>query len=617
MRTMKPFLQIVIITVFAASNLIGISTSVAAGRKRPHVTENNNVMVLEYDFDQPQITTVGDYDVVTVDGLETYIEPGAPRISVKPVQILVPAGMKIEKITGKVMDTYQLPDTYRLLHGQKAFSKKEGPPKTPTQPNPEIFGMTTFWPVKQHELVTLQSNRGYNIAYVNLSPLQYSPKPGKIKMAAKMQLKIRFTSIDSPGGAKPTKALKKKLKRKLDNPDTMESYDAILDLDKVSLRRAGPLDSLAGPYQYIVITDNTLAAYSGANSFNDLCDSKIARGITAGIVTIEWIYANYDGTRPDGGSDDQTSIRNFLIDAYQTWGTEYALLAGDKDIIPGRFFRVGTTNSVADLYYGCVDPPECTFDNDGDGQYAETNDGPGGGDVDLSADIFVGRAGVEDETEVAYFVKKTLFYESTSDPYLDHALSSGGYLGFGGIQEYSKPWCELVRLGSDLYLGHFACGFESPDIANARDFIVEQLYDADGTWDATTDLLPILNGTGGKTTPQLIYCGDHGSPTTGFTKLTTSSPPPAYFANISDLTNTRPFFFYDDSCQVGEFTVEDCFSEEMTAGMEYGAFACITLSKSGWGSDSDDLDSPTAMFTREFFHSVLGEGIFELGRALQ
>jgi len=337
MRNKGLFLQIAIIAIFAASNLIGTSTSVAAGRKRPHVTRNNNVMVLEYDFEEPQVFTEGDLDFVTINGLERYNKAGAPVIPVKPVQILVPAGMKIEKVTSKAIDTFQLPDTYRLAHGTKPFRKDVGPPETPTQPDPEIFSMTTFWPVRQHNLVTVQTNRGYNIAHVNLFPLQYSPKAGKIRMATKMRLTVRLAPADSHHRAKPTKHLKKKLKRKLDNPDTMESYDT----DSAPTKGAGdtPLTDPGGPYyganyDYIVVTNSSLAGLSDPYSFQALCDSKISRGIAAGIITTDWILANYDGTKPSGGSDNQTRIRNFLIDAYETWGTEYALLGGNKDIIP-------------------------------------------------------------------------------------------------------------------------------------------------------------------------------------------------------------------------------------------------------------------------------------------
>ena len=68
-------------------------------------------------------------------------------------------------------------------------------------------------------------------------------------------------------------------------------------------------------------------------------------GITAGIVATDWILANYDGTKPGGGADDATRIRNFLMDAYQTWGTEYALLGGNKDIVPARNFEDGGVSS--------------------------------------------------------------------------------------------------------------------------------------------------------------------------------------------------------------------------------------------------------------------------------
>ena len=62
-----------------------------------------------------------------------------------------------------------------------------------------------------------------------------------------------------------------------------------------------------------------------------LADHKISRGLTAVVATTEQIYLNYDGTRPDGGTDNQTRIRNFIIDAYSSWSTEFVLLGGDAD----------------------------------------------------------------------------------------------------------------------------------------------------------------------------------------------------------------------------------------------------------------------------------------------
>ncbi|GAH74717.1 unnamed protein product, partial [marine sediment metagenome] len=96
---MKLFLQIAIIAIFAASN--PAFSKPHKSLKSPHVTRNNNVMVLEYDFEEPDIITEGDFDFVTINGFERYIKAGAPVIPVKPVEILVPHGMKIEKVTSK------------------------------------------------------------------------------------------------------------------------------------------------------------------------------------------------------------------------------------------------------------------------------------------------------------------------------------------------------------------------------------------------------------------------------------------------------------------------------------------------------------------------------------
>jgi len=644
MREMKTFLQIAIIAIFALT-VIGISTSVAAGRKRPHVTRDNNVMILEYDFEEPDIITKGDIDFVTINGLERYSKAGAPVIPVKPVEILVPPGMQITEITSIAINTDQLPDTYRLPHGKKPFRRTEGKPETPSKPDPRFFEMKDFWPGKYHNLLTVQSNRGYHIAYINLFPLQYSPKAGRIRMATKMCLTVRFAGMDSRRRVKPTRNLKKKLERKIDNPDTIISYDAYSTEDPLIPKKdAGdtPLTDPAGTYyganyKYIVITNNSLATISGPYSFQALCDSKIARGISAGIVTTEWIYANYTGT------DNADRIRNFLIDAYDTWATEYALLGGDKDIIPVRLLYDEGYDIPADLYYGCVDPPECTFDNDGDGKYGESNDGPGGAEVDLTAEIFTGRAAVENATEVVNFVRKTLVYQTIDDPYLNEAGTMGSYLGFGGIQEFTGPFAELMRLGSSLYLGHHTYGFEDASIPDARDFNVTTLYDedwwndnktpyydsytagpGDGVpwnwntmgWDATTDLVPYLNGTDGYTTPHLLYISDHGSWNWGMVKLKTT--PTTYYNcdHLGNVNNTKPFFFYDDSCYVGKFDHADCFGEVITT-MEHGAFAGILNSREGLGADGNTLDSPSTQMTREFFHSVLGKGIFELGCAHQ
>ena len=82
----------------------------------------------------------------------------------------------------------------------------------------------------------------------------------------------------------------------------------------------------------------------------------------------------------------------------------------------------------ADLYYACLDGP---YNYDNDGYWGEPHDGTDGGDVDLIADVYVGRACVGSTAEVNNFVTKTVAYinRDINDPYLKKIYLAAEYLG--------------------------------------------------------------------------------------------------------------------------------------------------------------------------------------------
>jgi len=171
MKTTTMLLQIALGITFGLT-VFGIGTPSAAGHEKPHVTLSDDVMVLDYHFGKPEIIRKGDFDQVSISGSKRYNKAGAPLIPVKGVQILVPAGMRIEKISCTPLGTFLLPGIYKLEHGTEQFFKSIGPPDTPTPPDPEIYTLTGFWPFERHELVTVQTDRGFEVAHVNFFPLQ-------------------------------------------------------------------------------------------------------------------------------------------------------------------------------------------------------------------------------------------------------------------------------------------------------------------------------------------------------------------------------------------------------------------------------------------------------------
>jgi hypothetical protein len=573
-------------------------------------------IILEYEFSEPVISKDGEYDRVSIEGLERYLCTGAPIVPVRPATALIPFGKEVIATRVVPVDTRELAGTYQLGPAQKPYPLSYQGEVQATEPDPAIYEQAAPWPGIDYEIVTTQSKRGYQLLIVNLFPLQYSPATGEISYAAKLKLEIDLADFQNENVLKPSAAVRAQLGGTIDNPSALKWYPAEDDSAQ-KLDGQGVLPG-GGPYRYVIITNEALEDAPGPWNFQALRDAKNARGMTATIVTTEWIYATYDGTRPDGGTDNQTRIRNFLIDAYQTWGTEYVLLAGTNSIVPARMFWVeayiGEQDTMpVDMYYGCVDPCSCTFDYDADGLYGEPTDGVGGNDVDLYAEIYVGRAAVENATEVENFIRKTLTYDLAQNEYLPRIAMVGEYLGFGGVAEYAKDAMEQIRLGGE-YDGYFTCGFENHGQPEFIDFVTVgclpedpcccwPLYDADHEdydW-PKSDLLCLMNGG--------IHVFNH----LGHANYTYDMK--LYTSDLASLTNTDYFFIYSQGCMPGGFDTTNCFAEVITS-MEEGAFAVVMNARFGWGTYGS-TDGPSHRFGRQFWDAVLCEDMLEMGRANQ
>ena len=136
--------------------------------------------------------------------------------------------------------------------------------------------------------------------------------------------------------------------------------------------------------EYIIITNDALDS-----SFQRLADWKTKKGIVATIKTVSWISENYSGC------DTQEKIRHFIQDAYSNWTTDYVLLGGDVDIIPGRIVNNQDYNPITDLYYSGLN-----------GNWNSNGDDKFGDGADYYADLWVGRAPVHNNNEANLFVDK-------------------------------------------------------------------------------------------------------------------------------------------------------------------------------------------------------------------
>lgn len=573
-------------------------------------TQEDLSLIQEIQANSDEEWLADEYVAVSMGDLPLQSEPGEPILPSKPAMILLPYGTTVRDIVVDGGNQVSLDGSYLVQPGQEPYALSEWAPSEPTSPDPNVYDSPDHFPGTLYSDVMIQNKNGYQILIVTLHPVQYMAQMGTVSYYDRVTLEVTIEEAESGcfSGSYEDKSLVQSL---VDDPQMADTYptDPEAPNDFSSL-----LDS--GDYEYVIITNETLEATSGPNNFQTLRDDKIARGITATIVTTEWIYANYSGTRPDGSSDDQTAIRNFIIDAYTTWNTKYVLLGGDGDgadngdvIIPRKGFMVQGSYSdtciPADMYYGCLDG---TFDYDADGYYGEPTDGPNGGMPDLFAEVYIGRACVDSGTEVQNFVHKTLAYQnvSWSDDNLRNVRMVGEYLGFGGPAQYANNAMNEIKEGSSAH-GYTTVGFKNSEYADQFD--VSTLYDADGTWSGS-QLVNIINDNA-----HIINHLGHAN-VTYVMKM--------YNSTVDGFTNDELYFIgYSQGCYSGSFDnrgtgstsygSSDCISEHLTAGA-HGAVAFISNSRYGWGR-YNSTDGASQHYDREFWDAVLGEDILNIGIA--
>jgi len=555
-------------------------------------------------FDEPIIEKVGEYDRVTISGCESWPgRDGTPVVPGRTLRLLIPEGYEAESVKVTPLGTENLAVSGLTLEptGERMPLSQIAQSTEPTLPDPEIYESNKPYPALPCGDAFLQTKgvrngKRFNFIVLALFPLEYDPLKGELKLHRDIRVEIKLrTKSQTTLQRQISKQVRtedlNEIRRLVDNPEVVDTY-----VDNASQgspqAQTSPLDS----YEYVVITTNLFRDATGDNTFETLCQSKRDKGITATIVTVEDdIYPNYTGT------DYQEKIRNFIIDYYENHETHYILLGGSANEVPPRKLWVEAwpgssykTNIPSDSYYGCLDG---NYNSDGDGKWGEPTDGPGGGEVDLYAEVFVGRAPVENLSDMRNIVRKTLAYESSSDDYLTLPYAVGEHLGFGGDSQYAKKSMEEIRLGSSMH-DYTTMGFEDSPSADFYD--TQVLYDADVRW-SKSQLINIIN----EGTHMLNHLG-HANYTYDM-KL--------YTSDLSSLTNDKYFFAYSQGCMPGGFDTNECFAEVVTT-MEEGAFAAIMNARYGWGM-RNSTDGPSQNFHRELWDAIFAENMPNLGRMNQ
>jgi hypothetical protein len=497
---------------------------------------------------------------------------GHPALPGFGAQILLPPGSRVEKI--------EVRTTGRVWLGRGVYVEPVAQPAPLSagltgmlepEPNPAIYRSDELVPKELFENTGVHGFRGYSILVLKLHPVQYLPSSGDLFYHPSLEVVV--TTSKSPGATDHIRGLaadEAGVKAKVDNPSILTD-------------RAALSASNDGAYDLLILTTPALVS-----AFQPLADYHNATG----VATVVHTTAEIGITQPE-------TIRDYLRLRYLADGIEYVLIGGDDDLIPAadlyvQAWETGSTvtNLPGDIYYACLDG---TYNYDGDGYWGEPGDGDLGGDVDLIADVYVGRAPVGNATEATRFVNKTISYLNASEDFLGNVLLAGGQIGFGGDAEWGgNSLDELVD--SSLTFGRRTIGIPSDQ------FSIHRLYDRDRVWTGEEAIAYINSG---------CHIVDHYSHSNVDYALKTSS------RDLPGLLSNTDFcFLYSQGCLAGHFDDMDCWAEYMNVRTDHGAFALVMNAREGWGTFLT-TDGPSQRYNREFWDAVYSpmEGKPELGRA--
>ena len=541
----------------------------------------------DLSFRRPGLAVSSGEVLLSIEGCRTIARPGAPMVPVYPALFVLPPGEEIASVTVTPLETeiISMPAPAAPMPDQVALGRQWSGIKGR---DPSIYGSTDFWPPVSGELSTVQRKAGMRLAYINVYPLRPSGSGNTALFTPRVTVTIETRraivtdnsiSLHSSGRAAAS------LSAAVENPGGLTAYRQADESPSGSYLSASPIP-------YVIITSEQLAG-----PFGQLADFRERHGLRVEIVSTDWIDANYPG------ADIQERIRSFIRFAWEEWQTEYVLLGGDESVIPhrGMYVKAGTeveTDIPCDLYYSCLDGD---WNSDGDAWFGEP------GEEDLIPEISAGRLPVENAAEIDAFVSKLIIYTETPPAGTSAtALMAGELLwSIDGVDTWGADCKDEILNGSDDY------GFSSKGIPAGFD--VTTLYDRDiGTW-GLSELLPVLNGG--------IHLVNHLGHTNLHSVMRLSIYELWQLDNVS--SGKLPFVCYSQGCypssfdnrdDAGAYYAGDCIGEQLVTGTE-GAVAFVGNTRLGWSAPGSTC-GVSQFFDRQFFDALFGEGITEIGKAL-
>ncbi len=404
---------------------------------------------------------------------------GNPEILKMAASIIVPENGNIE--IEVLSSTFVELDNISLLPSKGNISRSSNPSEIPFEYGKQ-YTKNEFFPGKLVDKSQPYILRDFSGQSIQFYPFQYNPATKKLRVYSEMIIKITHAPILFNKSTKKIKEFEELYKNHFLNYQTAQNpkYTPVAEQGNM-----------------LIISHPDYMA-----SMQEFVDWKNTIGIPTEMFSIADIGNN------------QTSIKNFVINYYANKNLTYLLLVGDgQHITPATY-----GGNPSDNFYAYLA---------GNDSYPE---------------IFVGRFSAESVAHVETQIRRTIDYERNpmAGTWLEKAMGIASSEGPGHQNLYDHQHMRLIR---DTLLGYYYTN-------------VSELYeDSQGGLDAPGNPTSAMVASELNTGTGLINYVGHGSETSWATSGFNNT-------NINALTNTEKLpFIWSVACVNGDFVGRTCFAE--------------------------------------------------------
>lgn len=533
-------------------------------------------------FDNYKIEKKGDYQILNFKNTFLTAKAGEPLLPYQSVKFLLPAGQIAESVEFIGEEECFLNGNFQLYPKQYSQTVSDNYSQEFIK-NKKIYSENSNYPSSQKGGLSTQFLNGYSFGFSSFTPIKYNPATGKISYYKKVSIIIKTKNDNAANLALSN--LKSDDKVVYDIKNFSDNFESFSSYPNKKAKDAS--------YEMLIITSSEYE-----NSFQDLINLYVYRGIKAQVQTTDFIYSNFDGV------DNPEKIRNYIIQEYQNSDIEYVLLGGDVDIVPARGLyckvissQIQEDNDIpSDIYYASLDGNWNANNNTSWGEYIVTaNDTLE--EADLLPELSVGRLPFGNTTELNNMINKSVSYQD--NPVLGelkNPLMAGEFL-MDDPETYGSDYIELL-------IGHQeGNGYTTDGIPETN--IFTKLYDKDLSWSANDLINEINQGH------SFLHHSGHANQTYVM-RLSNGDITNSNFNLVNGIDHNYSLI-YTHGCLCGSFDYSDCIAEKML-NIENFAVAFVGNSRYGWFNEGQ-TEGPSGHIQREFVNALYTDKFFNIGTA--